>query len=122
MDMEAGVEHLTRGTSQGVDLMLVVVEPGRRSLETAQRIHSLADDLRIQKVWAVANKVRGEEDRRFVEAALDGVELVCSLPYSAEVVASGMGTEGISSVLTGEVGDEFRGLVSRLGAAFPDSS
>ena len=44
LDMEAGIEHLGRGTAMGVDLMAVVVEPGRRSLETAHRIRGMAAD------------------------------------------------------------------------------
>lgn len=66
MDMEAGVEHLGRATAQSVDAMLVVVEPGRRSLEVAGRIRELAGDLGLTRLYAVGNKVRTQGDRRFI--------------------------------------------------------
>jgi len=47
MDMAAGIEHLSRGTARMVDILLIVVEPGRQSIETAYRISRLANDLRI---------------------------------------------------------------------------
>jgi CO dehydrogenase maturation factor len=68
LDMEAGVEHLGRATAQAVDAFLVVVEPGRRSLATAERIRELAGDIGIGRVYAVANKVRGESDWAFIQA------------------------------------------------------
>ncbi len=66
MDMEAGVEHLGRATTQAVDVMLVVVEPGRRSLEVAERIRELAGDLGLTRLFAVGNKVRSEADAAFI--------------------------------------------------------
>lgn len=68
LDMEAGVEHLTRGTARGVDAFLVVVEPGRRSLSTAGAIARLAEELGIRRIGIVGNKVRGEADRTFIAA------------------------------------------------------
>ena len=62
-DMEAGLEHLKRGTARNVDLMLVVTEPYYRSLEAAARTWRLADELDIQQIRVVANKVRNREDR-----------------------------------------------------------
>jgi len=66
MDMEAGVEHLGRATAGAVDAMLVVVEPGRRSLQVADRIRELASDLGLARLYAVGNKVRTEADRAFI--------------------------------------------------------
>lgn len=59
MDMEAGIEHLGRGTADAVDAMLVVVEPSLASLDTAERIETLAADLEIQ-TYTIINKVRGD--------------------------------------------------------------
>ena len=114
MDMVAGVEHLTRGTAQGVDALVVVVEPGRRSLETARRVKRLAEELRIKTVLAVANKVRDEEDRKFIQQELGELEVVAFVPYASEVVESGMEQEGIARVLAGPVGEELRKLQERL--------
>ena len=66
MDMEAGVEHLTRGTAKSVDLMLIVVEPGQRSIELAETIKRLSIGLGIKRVFFVANKVRSDNEEKFV--------------------------------------------------------
>ena len=118
LDMEAGIEHLTRGTAQGVDVLVVVVEPGRRSLETARRIKELGTDLGIGTVWAVANKVRDEKDRQFVVRELGDLEVVATIPYTSEVVEIGMGRGGIDEVLDGPVGAQIRALQTRLEQEF----
>lgn len=68
LDMEAGVEHLGRATARAVDAFLVILEPGRRSLDTARRVRKLAGDIGIDRVYAVGNKVRGESDWAFLQA------------------------------------------------------
>jgi len=85
LDMEAGIEHLTRGTVAAVDRLLVVVEPGRRSLETARRIMDLARDLGLAKVGVVLNKVSNPADEGFVRDELGDVGLLASLPYSDQL-------------------------------------
>ena len=114
LDMEAGVESLTRGTAQGVDALIVVVEPGQRSLETALRIRRLAADLDIAKIWVVANKVREKADQHYIAQGLDDMHLVGSLPFRPEVLKSGMGRVGIREVLNGPLGEELRKLQGRL--------
>ncbi|WP_091934140.1 ATP-binding protein [Methanolobus profundi] len=56
LDMEAGIEHLGRGTTRGIDLMIVVVEPGMRSIETAQRIKQLSEGIDVEHLAAIINK------------------------------------------------------------------
>lgn len=118
LDMVAGIEHLTRGTAQGVDALIVVVEPGARSLETARRVVGLGADLRIRRIWAVANKVRDEDDRAFVLNGVGDLEVVAFIPYSSDIVESGMGHKDISGVLEGAVGDEIRKLQVHLTREF----
>ncbi len=77
MDMEAGVEHLGRGTAEGVDLMLIVVEPGLRSVETAMRIKNLAADVGITNVAGVVNKVRTQADLDAIRQELDKIGISC---------------------------------------------
>jgi CO dehydrogenase maturation factor len=62
MDMEAGLEHLGRSTAGAVSSMIVVIEPGRRSLATAQSILALAEDLGISRRFVLGNRFRCEED------------------------------------------------------------
>ena len=61
VDMEAGLEHLSRGTDRHVDTLLVVLEPYFKALETARRCAELGRELGIPRVWGVANKLRGPE-------------------------------------------------------------
>lgn len=68
LDMEAGIEHLGRGTAKGVDLLIAVVEPGTRAVETLERIKRLAEDIGIEKIGVVVNKfVDGEEARKIID-------------------------------------------------------
>ncbi len=76
MDMYAGTEHLGRATAQAVDALIIVVEPGLRSLQTARRIRKLAGDIGIERVYVVGNKVRNEGDRRFILDHLADFEVV----------------------------------------------
>ena len=62
LDMEASIEHLTRGTVRNVDALLVVAEPYYRSLETTGRMVPLARELGLERVWVIANKVRSDRD------------------------------------------------------------
>ena len=86
IDMEAGLEHLGRGTAQSVDKLIVVVEPGRRSLETAEAVRRLANDLKLTSIAVVGNKVRSEKDRAFIREGLSDFEILGFIPYSEEVI------------------------------------
>jgi len=82
-DMEAGLEHLRRGTARHVDMMLVVAEPYYRSLEAAKRTSDLAVELGIQFVRVVANKVRHEEDLAAIETFCkqNGMTIIGQVPH-----------------------------------------
>ena len=90
MDMEAGIEHLGRATAQAVDRLIVVVEPGKRSIETARKIKELAGDINLSKVSVVANKVRSAEDKLFLEKSTEGLELLGFLPFDAQIMQADM--------------------------------
>lgn len=83
-DFEAGIEHLGRGTSKGVDALITVVEPDRRSLKTASRIRELAADIGINEVLPVGNGVRSEKDKDFLRDAL-AREPLGFVPYREEI-------------------------------------
>ena len=85
LDFEAGLEHLGRATAQGVDLMVVVVEPGRRSIETAAGVRRMAGEIGIRRVAVIGNKVTGEPDRAFLESALAGEDYLGGLPFSETI-------------------------------------
>jgi len=80
LDMYAGVEHLGRATVDFVDAMLVVVEPTRRSLGTAAQIKQLANDIGLQRLWLVGNKIRNKEEADFLFAETPGLPVIGYLP------------------------------------------
>jgi CO dehydrogenase maturation factor len=85
LDMYAGVEHLGRATVDFVDAMLVVVEPTRRSLGTAAQIKKLANDIGLQKLWLVGNKVRSNDEMSFLYKETPGLPVLGTLPADMTV-------------------------------------
>ncbi|MBW1840723.1 MAG: AAA family ATPase [Deltaproteobacteria bacterium] len=94
MDMEAGIEHLGRATSQAVDKLIVVVEPGRRSLDTAGHIKKLASDIGLKNIAVVGNKIRGKKDEDFLSKHLSDFEFLGFLPYDDTLIEADL--DGIS--------------------------
>ena len=85
MDMEAGIEHLGRGTAKGVDVLVVVVEPGQRSIDCAVTILRMAHEIGLKRVLIIGNKVTGAADEAFIRNALPGQDFLAVLPYSEAV-------------------------------------
>jgi CO dehydrogenase maturation factor len=86
LDMEAGVEHLGRATAQAVDKLIVVVEPGQRSLEVAGKIRQLASDIGLRNIGLVGNKIRREEDRQFLLNRMPDFEFLGFLDYDPRII------------------------------------
>lgn len=86
LDMEAGLEHLGRGTAQAVDKMIVVVEPGSRSIETARQIKRLSEELGIKNIEIVGNKIRGEKDKDFLLKNMNNFNFLGFLPFSENII------------------------------------
>ncbi len=80
LDMYAGVEHLGRATVDFVDAMIIVVEPTRRSLGTAAQIKKLANDIGLQRLALVGNKVRNEDEANFLRQETPGIPVLGLLP------------------------------------------
>jgi CO dehydrogenase maturation factor len=85
LDMYAGVEHLGRATVDFVDAMIIVVEPTRRSLGTARQIKKLANDIGLDRLWLVGNKVRNEDEAAFLRAQTPGIPVLGLLPADLAV-------------------------------------
>ncbi len=81
VDMEAGLEHLARGTTENMDALIVVVEPGQRAVQTAHQVRRLAGDLGIRHVLAVGNKIRDAEDRKVIEEGVAPMPVLGHLSY-----------------------------------------
>ena len=86
MDMEAGIEHLGRATAQAVDKLIVVVEPGRRSIDTAEHIRRLASEIRLNHIAVVGNKIRSPKDEDFLRTHLPDFEFLGFLPYDDTLI------------------------------------
>ena len=86
MDMEAGLEHLARGTTSMMDQFIVVIEPGARSIQTYGKVKQLAADLGVTRVRVVANKVRDEQDEAYIKARIPEEDLLGFIHYNADVI------------------------------------
>ncbi len=99
LDMEAGVEHLGRGTTKGIDIMLIVVEPGARSMETARRIVELGRQIDIRKFGAIINKA-GKEAAEIKEKLNEyGIPVIGVIPYDNALIRADM--DGIAPLERG---------------------
>lgn len=85
VDMEAGLEHLGRGTAEGVDAFIIVVEPGQRSFATARTVAKMAKDLKVKNVYVVVSKFHGTTIGSIAEE-LEDLKIIGILPYKVEVV------------------------------------
>lgn len=88
MDMEASIEHMSRGTVRYVDALLVVLEPYYRSMETAGRTVPLARELGIKQIYGIGNKLRSPEDGEAIAAYCrkHDLELIAKIPFDDSVV------------------------------------
>jgi len=113
MDMEAGIEHLGRATAGAVDKLIVVVEPGRRSLETARSIKELARDIGLKNISVVGNKIRTQSDRDFITASLPDFTFLGFMPYDQAIVDADLADQPMVNA-SAAVMDEVRKIYQRL--------
>ncbi len=118
LDMEAGVEHLGRSTAEAVSMMIIVIEPGQRSVQTAGTIRRLASEIGIPRVGVVINKVPEGLDLSPLESRLDGLPLLGTLSLDPQVARADL--EG-RSPYTGEEPQvsEVRTILDAVLAAMP---
>ena len=86
MDMEAGLEHLGRGTAANMDQFIVVIEPGSRSVQTYHNVKRLASDLGVTRVRVVANKLRDEKDEEFIRSSIPAEDLLGMIHWNPEIM------------------------------------
>ena len=94
MDMEAGIEHLGRATASAVDKLIVVVEPGRRSMDTAGHIKKLASEIGLKNIGLVGNKIRGEKDEEFLKKHLSDFEFLGFIRHDEALIEADL--DGVS--------------------------
>ena len=86
LDMDAGVEHLGRGTAQGVDAFIIVVEPGQRSFQTAQAVRKYASGLGVKHCFIVASKTNNKSTRQFIKEHLPDYEILGFMDFDADLL------------------------------------
>ena len=119
IDMEAGVEHLGRATARAVDKMIIVVEPGKGSIETAYRIRELARDIGLRNIAAVGNKIRSAQDSDFLVSAMSDFEFLGFIPYDQTIIEAGLGNFPLSNA-SPEVIRRVQDIAARLSAVKPE--
>jgi CO dehydrogenase maturation factor len=113
MDMEAGIEHLGRATAKAVDKLIVVVEPGRRSIDTAEHIRQLAKEIGLEAIAVVGNKIRGPQDQEFLQNHLADFEFIGFLPYDDALIEADL--KGISPFdVDSESKNRISSMIARL--------
>jgi len=115
LDMEAGIEHLGRATAKAVDKLIIVVEPSRRSIETAYRIDKLAQDTGLHNIVVVGNKVRSQSDTEFLISSLPGFNFLGFIPYDQALVEADISNRPLldsSTQIITEVKNIYHALLS----------
>jgi CO dehydrogenase maturation factor len=113
--MEAGIEHLSRGTSRAVNKLIVVVEPGRRSIETALRIKDLAEDIGVNNIAVVGNKIRSNSERSFIIDNLPDFQFLGFMPFDQAIVDADLANHSVlaaSHLVVNEVTKIFQVLLA----------
>jgi len=92
MDMEAGVEHMGRGTAKHVDTMLIVADPGMKALETAKRIYRLANEAGLKRIFLVGNKVASTKGEQTIDefATRNRIPLLGFVPFDNMLLKADM--------------------------------
>ncbi|MCF6159487.1 MAG: carbon monoxide dehydrogenase [wastewater metagenome] len=86
VDMEAGIEHLGRATVKAVNALIVIVEPGSKSIQTASQVKKLADDIGLKSIYAVGNKITSDEHKKLIEKGLNTIPVLGFISYNDGVL------------------------------------
>ena len=119
LDMEAGIEHLGRATARAVDKLIVVVEPGRRSVETAYKIDKLAKDIGLSSIAIVGNKIRSQAEKEFLTSSLSGFDFLGFIPYDQAIIEADLANLSLldsSQQIITEVRNVYQALLSTIQA------
>lgn len=86
MDMEAGIEHLARGTAESVDAFLIVVEPSQKSVQTAKTTSKLARDIGVSRFFTIFNKIRKWKEEEWLTGQISKLPVLGSISYNERVI------------------------------------
>ncbi len=114
VDMEAGIEHLGRATARAIEKMLIVVEPGSRSIDTARTIIKLGNEIGLQDYAIVGNKIQSPQQADWVEKQFEAGMILGMIPYSPVIQEADLQQRSVFLALNGEPLTEFRNIFHRL--------
>jgi CO dehydrogenase maturation factor len=117
IDMEAGLEHLGRGSTGYVDALIIVVEPGQRAINTARQIKKLGEDLQIKRMMIVGNKISSDQDRKIIEENLSDFPILGYLSHNPKILQAdreGKSPYDIDEKIKGEVKEILAELEKRI--------
>ena len=115
IDTEAGIEHLGRATARAIDKLIVVVEPGRRSIETARTIDKLARDIGLQNIAIVGSKIHSQSEKEFLTSNLPSFEFLGFIPYDQALVDADLANRPLldsSQQISAEARNIYQSLLS----------
>jgi CO dehydrogenase maturation factor len=113
VDMEAGLEHLGRGSTGYVDALIIVVEPGQRAINTAKQIKKLGEDLHIKNMMIVGNKVTSDQDRKIIEESLSDFPILGHMSFNTKILQADR--EGKSPYdMDDKIKEEVRAILTEL--------
>jgi CO dehydrogenase maturation factor len=92
IDLEAGVEHIGRGTARQVDALLTVADSNLKSLEIAKHIHDLASAAGMKKIYLIGNRVMNDAQKQAIQSFADknGLNLLALVPFDQKVIEADM--------------------------------
>lgn len=108
VDMEAGIEHLGRATSRSIDRMIITVEPGSRSILTANTIMRLAKDIGVESFGIIGNKIQSEKQKRWIRAQFPQTPVLGMVPYHEAILDSDLRQKPLIELLDRKLQSEFR--------------
>ena len=113
MDMEAGIEHLGRGTSGSMDGLIIVVNPGKRSRVAADKIKKLGTDIGIKNIYVIGNRIKSEQDKDLIKESMKDFKILGFIPEYDEIAnADREGVRPFDDIST--VPEEFKTIVDKL--------
>jgi len=113
IDMEAGLEHLGRGSTGYVDALIIVVEPGQRAINTARQIKKLGEDLHIKNMMIVGNKINSDQDRQIIEENLSEFPVLGHMSFNPKILQADR--EGSSPYdIDEKIRDEVKTILNEL--------
>lgn len=113
IDMEAGCEHMSRGTAKGIDLFLIVVEPGLRSLQTAKKIKEMASEIGVKHIYAIANKLNSKEEIELIKDHLKDTEIIGEIYNNSSITEADLKGVSPADIADKELMDTIDNIINK---------